>query len=40
MKAIAVVGRTTLSLAQHSIECSLAKTALADLVGQIREKAH
>ena len=34
------VERTTLSQAQLSIECSLAKMTLANLVGQIREKTH
>jgi hypothetical protein len=32
--------RTTLSQAQYSLECSLAKMTLANLVGQIREKTH
>jgi hypothetical protein len=36
----AAVERTTLSQAEHSIECWLAKMTLASVVGQIREKTH
>jgi hypothetical protein len=34
------VERATLSQAQCSFECSLAKMTLANLVDQIREKTH